>query len=147
LDNLQAAILNHRLNSYDQAIVRRRAIATMYDERLKHVPGLQLPPPPGSDPLRFDIFQNYELQAERRDELRNHLKACGVGTLVQWGGKAVHQFRGLGFNQKLPYVEIMFQRALMLPLNTALSDDDVNYVCDCVSNFYAMTATKARVAA
>lgn len=146
LDNLQAAILNFRLNSYDQAIARRRQIAAMYDKRLRDLPGFKLPPPPDGDPLRFDIFQNYELEVERRDELRAYLKARGVGTLIQWGGKAVHQFRGLGFTQTLPYVEQMFRHVLMLPLNTALSDEDVTYVCDCVCEFYEITQS-TRVAA
>jgi dTDP-4-amino-4,6-dideoxygalactose transaminase len=61
LDNLQAAILNHRFDSYEHAIARRRKIALTYNDRLRGIPGLQLPPAPDSDPFRFDIFQNYEL--------------------------------------------------------------------------------------
>jgi dTDP-4-amino-4,6-dideoxygalactose transaminase len=136
LDNLQAAILDYKLKTYDQAIARRRHIAAMYQERLGNLPQLKLPPGPESDSRHFDIYQNYELEAEQRDELRMHLKVRGIGTLIQWGGKPVHQFSGLGFQQKLPFTDEMFTRLLMLPLNTALSDDDVHYVCDCVQEFY-----------
>ncbi len=136
LDNLQAAILNHRLDSYDECIARRREIASLYDARLRDLPELKLPAAPGSDPLRFDIFQNYELQADNRTSLARHLKERGVGTLVQWGGKAVHQFPKLGFNVSLPKTEALFERCLMLPLNTSLTDDDVHYVCDQVVSFY-----------
>ena len=80
LDNVQAAILDLKLRSYDTMIARRRAIATMYQNRLGHIDSLTLPPAPESDPRRFDIFQNYEIQAERRDELRQHLADHGVGT-------------------------------------------------------------------
>lgn len=136
LDNLQAAILNHKLQSYDRCIARRREIAALYQASLGDVPGLRLPPPPNEDGEHFDIFQNYELQAENRDALRQYLKERGVGTLIQWGGKAVHQFPALGFRQPLPYTEQLFQRLLMLPMNTSLSNDDVAYVCDCIRTFY-----------
>ena len=136
LDNLQAAFLNHQLDHYDKAIARRREIASMYDQHLSNQPGLQLPPAPDSDSLRFDIFQNYELQADNRNALREHLKERGIDTLVQWGGKAVHQFHRLGFTQCLPNVEQLFQRCLMLPMNTSLSNEDVEYVCENVLGFF-----------
>ncbi len=137
LDNLQAAILNRKLNRYDEAISRRRAIAAQYQELLGPLDTLRLPPAPDSDADHFDIFQNYELQAEHRDELRQYLKEHGVGTLIQWGGKAVHQFAGLGFQVQLPATERLFQRCLMLPMNTSLSDADVEYVGKVVRRFYA----------
>ncbi len=136
LDNLQAAILNWKFKTYDQAIARRREIASYYQERLEGLPQLRLPPAPDAHPDHFDIFQNYEIEAERRDELRAFLKERGVGTLIQWGGKAVHQFSKLGFTQRLPHTEALFTRLLMLPMNTALSDDDAGYVCDCIHEFY-----------
>lgn len=136
LDNLQAAILNHKFASYDQDIARRREIASIYQERLCQQSELVLPPAPGSEVDHFDIFQNYELEAEDRDALRTYLREKGIGTLIQWGGKAVHQFPALGFDQQLPFTEKLFQRMLMLPLNTALSDEDVLYVCDSIQQFY-----------
>lgn len=136
LDNLQAAILDYKLARYEEEIARRRAIAALYQELLGAVGELVLPPAPDSDPDHFDIFQNYELEAERRDELKAYLKQNGIGTLIQWGGKAVHQFTGLGFNVSLPTTERMFTRCLMLPMNSSLSDDDVHYVCQIVRQFY-----------
>ena len=84
----------------------------------------------------FDVYQNYELEAEKRDDLRAFLKERGIGTLIQWGGKAVHQFENLGLNVTLPYTERMFTRCLMIPMSTALTDDDVAYVCNTVRSFY-----------
>lgn len=138
LDNLQAAILNHKLKSYDEAIARRRAIARIYHERLAGLDALRLPPAPDSDPDHFDIFQNYEIEAENRDALRAYLKERGIGTLVQWGGKAVHQFRKLNFTQRLPYTESLFDRLLLLPMNPFLTNEDVRYVCECIHGFYAI---------
>jgi dTDP-4-amino-4,6-dideoxygalactose transaminase len=136
LDNLQAAILDHRLKSYGNVIARRRAIAQTYQEHLGGLEQLQLPPAPGCDPDHFDIYQNYELQADRRDELKDFLRLRGVGTLIQWGGKAVHQWERLGFTCRLPKVERFFERCIMLPMNMFLTDEDVGYVCESVASFY-----------
>lgn len=138
LDNLQAAFLNHGLKGYDRIIERRRAIASLYESLLGDLKELQLPPGPNSDKNHFDIFQNYELQADRRDELRDCLKGHGIGSLIQWGGKAVHQWERLGFTCRLPRVERFFQRCIMLPMNMFISDDDVRYVCDRVRGFYGI---------
>ncbi|MBN1105554.1 MAG: DegT/DnrJ/EryC1/StrS family aminotransferase [Deltaproteobacteria bacterium] len=136
LDNIQAALLDYQLKSYPRVIERRRAIARMYREGLADVGGVSLPPGPENDPDHFDVYQNYEIEAENRDGLKSFLAERGIGTLVQWGGKAVHQFRRLGFSQTLPFTERLFGRMLMLPMNMSLSDEDVQYVCDCVREFY-----------
>ncbi len=136
LDNLQAALLDFQLKQYSGVMERRRKIATLYTERLKDVTELVLPPAPDSDPDHFDIFQNYEIEAERRDDLKQYLKEHGIGTLIQWGGQAVHHVKALGFTQHLPYTDWLFTRMLMLPMNMALADEDVDYVCDNIRAFY-----------
>ena len=136
LDNLQAAILNKRMTRYEQVIERRRTIASLYQEQLGDLEHLQLPPAPNSDANHFDVFQNYELQADNRDQLKKHLAELGIGTLIQWGGKGVHQWGGLGFTQVLPGVERFFERSLMLPMNMFISDEDVAYICKSIIDFY-----------
>ena len=136
LDNLQAAILDARLKKYGAVIERRRAIARLYRSRLTSLEELKIPPGPDGDPEHFDIYQNYEIEAAKRNELRAHLQACGIGTLIPWSGKAVHQWDKLGFVQKLPLTEKLFERMLLLPLNMSLADDDVHVVCDVIHAFY-----------
>jgi dTDP-4-amino-4,6-dideoxygalactose transaminase len=137
LDNIQAAILRLKLARYDDAIARRRAIASRYQAGLHDVAQLLLPPAPDSDDLRFDIFQNYEIQAENRDDLREHLAAHNVGTIIQWGGWMLHQFDDLGLRAHAPYAEEMSKRFMMLPMHHMLADDDVDYVIEQVRAFYA----------
>jgi dTDP-4-amino-4,6-dideoxygalactose transaminase len=137
LDNLQAAVLHYKLKKFDEAVARRREIAGMYDRRLRKIEGLMLPPGPDAHPDHYDVFQNYEMQATRRDELRAYLEQHGVRTLLQWGGHAVHQFKNLGFTATLPKTTLMTSRFIMLPMNTSLVDDDVNYICDVIEQFHA----------
>ena len=89
LDNLQAGILNVFFKDYDKTVERRRQIAKLYHENLNTLNNIVLPPPPDEDSNHFDIFQNYEIETEKRDELKQHLSNNGIGTLIQWGGKAV----------------------------------------------------------
>jgi dTDP-4-amino-4,6-dideoxygalactose transaminase len=137
LDNVHAAILDYKLKRYREVVERRRAIARLYKERLGIMEQLVLPPGPDDDPDHFDVYQNYEIEAENRDGLKEHLAENGVGTLIQWGGKAVHQFSKLGFIQELPFTERLFERMLMLPMNMSVTDEDVEYVCKCIRDFYA----------
>jgi dTDP-4-amino-4,6-dideoxygalactose transaminase len=136
LDNLQAAILNKRFDRYEKVIERRREIASIYHEQLSVLEELNLPPAPIEYGDHFDVYQNYELQAENRDLLRNYLAEVGIGTIIQWGGKGVHQWEVLGFEIRLPKTEDFFKKCLMLPMNMFISDEDVFYVCESIINFY-----------
>ena len=136
LDNIQAAILSYKLKTYDDVIARRREVAQMYQERLGSLEELQLPAAPSVDSDNFDVYQNYELQADSRDDLKTYLSEKNIGTLIQWGGTAVHQFTQLGFNQVLPDTERFFERCIMLPMNVFISNSDVDYICEVVVDFY-----------
>jgi dTDP-4-amino-4,6-dideoxygalactose transaminase len=136
LDNLQAAILNYFFDDYNAIVERRRTIADLYSTSLKDLNAVTLPPAVDSSEEHFDIYQNYEIEADRRDALKEYLANNGVGTLVQWGGKAVHEFKDLGFTQSLPFTEKIMRSSLMLPLNMTVTDDEVKYICDCVKDFY-----------
>ncbi len=136
LDNLQAAILDYKLQTYPKDIERRREIAALYQKGLGSLAELDLPPAPDSDARHFDVYQNYEIEADNRDALRTHLDAHGVKTIIQWAGTPVHQFRELGFTVELPKTDAFFRRCMMLPMNTALSNDDVHYVVSAVRSFY-----------
>jgi dTDP-4-amino-4,6-dideoxygalactose transaminase len=136
LDNLQAAILDLQFRDYASIIHHRRQLAEYYQQMLGDLRQIELPPGPGSSADHFDVYQNYEIEADDRDKLRAYLKENGIGTLIQWGGKAVHQFRELGLRRALPYTERVFQRCLMLPMNTMVSQDDVEYICVRIRQFY-----------
>jgi dTDP-4-amino-4,6-dideoxygalactose transaminase len=136
LDNLQAAILDVQFREYDVIINHRRALAACYSRNLGDLHNVQLPPAPESDPNHFDVYQNYEIEADNRDGLREFLKENGIGTIVQWGGKPVHQFAALGFTRELPNTERLFQRCLMLPMNMMVDTDDVEYICSHIRRFY-----------
>lgn len=137
LDNLQAAILDFKLKTFEQDVARRRAIAARYQAGLGDLKEVTLPPAPDVDPRHFDSYQNYELEANNRNELRAHLEKNGIKTIIQWAGTPVHQFEALGFqNVRLPATDRFFTRCFMLPMNTTVADDDVDYICEHIRSFY-----------
>jgi len=136
LDTVQAAVLLAKFKHYTGEIERRRAIARRYRDGLAELDDLNLPPGP-NDGDHFDVYQNYEVESGRRDELRVHLSEHGVGSIIQWGGKPVHKLSGLGFEGiSLPRTEAIFERCFLLPMNTSLTDDEVDYICDMIRKFY-----------
>lgn len=136
LDNLQAAILNFRLGQYVDIVKRRREIADLYHQNLSSVSELLLPVSTQDEKDRWDIFQNYEIEGDRRNELQAYLKENGIGTIVQWAGTLVHQFKDLKIEGNLPYSENMISRSLLLPIYPTLTNEEVEYVCDKIRAFY-----------
>ena len=136
LDNLHAAVLSFKLGWYRDAVDRRRDIAARYHAAFSTIDALSLPPGADDDARNFDIFQNYEMCCDERDALRAHLAERQIGTIVQWGGVAIHQFRALGFTQQLPCTDAFFQRSLLLPMNHLLSDAQVDAVIRAVEEFF-----------
>lgn len=136
LDNMQAAVLDYKLKSFDKDIARRRAVAARYQAGLGDLVELTLPPAPDADGRHFDVYQNYELEADRRDELRAYLDSRGIKTIIQWAGTPVHQFKELGFTVELPKTDKFFTRFVMLPMNVVITDEEVDYIVSTIRGFY-----------
>ena len=138
LDNLQAAVLDAKLGELEVNVSRRRQIADIYFQLLCEVEEIVLPQQySNSTEKYFDSFQNYEIEAQNRNELREFLSSKGVGTLVQWGGKGVHQFGLSGMVVKdVPNANRIIDCMLLLPMNQYLADWQIEYVCDCIKEFY-----------
>ena len=139
LDNLQAAILDFKLSKYNLDIIRRREIASLYENGLKEIKELVLPSSPYSNQDKFEIYQNYEIEvveSNTREGVRNYLADNGIGTILQWGGKAVHEFEGLGFKCSLPFTEDLMRRSFLLPMNTSLTNDDILYIIDSLRKYF-----------
>ena len=136
LDNLQAAILNYKLTYYDEVISRRREIADAYHNCLKDFECVRLPPGPNESHRNFDIYQNFEFCTENRDQLRKFLSDNGIGTIIQWGGFAIHNLENLMPKYSLPLTDKFFETSLLLPLNHTMSKEKVEYVCSKLTQFY-----------
>jgi len=136
LDNLQAAILNVKLNYLPRWIERRREIAALYNSGLADLPQIKLPPPPQNQGEFLDVYQNYVICSPERDRLAAHLRECGIEILISWPIPMHHQ-KALGLGHfHLPETERISREVISLPLYPELSDDKVEYVIESIHNFY-----------
>jgi len=136
LHNIQAAILNVKFPHLQEWIERRRGIAQMYEEGLKNVEGIQIPSAPTSEGPHYDVFQNYVLKAQKRDELFEYLKEKEVETLIK-DPVANHKHPGLGLDHfSLPYSEQLADEVISLPMYPELTNEQVEYVIQTVQEFY-----------
>ena len=133
LDNLHAAIINAKLKHLNSWIKRRREIAKIYHVGLD-IAEIKLPPFDGDK--YFDVFQNYVIRAKKRDNLVEYLNKCGIETLISWR-KPMHKHKALGLDHfKLPMTEKISKEVVSLPMNTELTNEQVEYVIDCIKKFY-----------
>ncbi len=134
LDNLQAAVLNVKIKYLPEWIRRRREIAEFYYSGLKDVVGIKLPPK--SDNRYFDVYQNYVIRAQGRDELFQFLKEKGVETLIK-DPIPNHFQKGLGISHfHLPNSEEFSKEVISLPMYPELTSEQVEYVIMCLRDFY-----------
>jgi len=135
LDNLQAAILNIKMKYLPGWLGRRREIAKVYNNGLADVKQIKTPFGFESE-NRYDVFQNYVLRAEKRDELYSFLKEKGVETLIK-DPVANHLQKGLNLSHfDLPFTELLAKEVISLPMYPELTDDQAKYVIGCVKEFY-----------
>jgi dTDP-4-amino-4,6-dideoxygalactose transaminase len=136
LDNLHAAILDVKLKYLPRWVERRREIASIYHQGLSGITGLRLPPPPNDGGSYFDVFQNYVIRTDRRDQLARHLKESGIEILISWPIPMNHQKALKLSHFKLPETEALSREVLSLPMYPELDDDQVDYVIRTVRDFF-----------
>jgi len=134
LDNVQAAVLDVKLRHLPRWIERRRAVARRYRTGLDGIEGLRLPP--AGDDAHQDSFQNFVIRTSRRDELRAHLRATGVETLVHWA-KPMWHHKGLDLgDHDLPETERICREVISLPMSAETTDEHVDITVSAIREFF-----------
>jgi dTDP-4-amino-4,6-dideoxygalactose transaminase len=136
LDALQAAVLLAKLPHLEAWSAARRGNAARYSAALS---GMDAVRTPHTDPANEHIFNQYVIEADRRDELQAHLKAHGIGTAIYYP-LALHLqpcFRYLGYREgAFPVAEAATRRVLALPVFPELSEAQQQFVADTIRWFY-----------
>ena len=135
LDELQAALLRVKLSRLDEWNERRRDVAAFYLRSLEGVAGLAQPFVPG---WAAPVWHLFVVRHERRDALREHLAAAGIGTLIHYPLPPHLQaaYARLGYRQgAFPRAERMAREVLSLPIGPHLSAPEAEAVVACLSLF------------
>ncbi len=139
LDELQAAVLRVKMPHVNDWTEGRRRNAERYAMLFKasrldeHV---VLPVQP--DGTRH-VYNQYVIRAARRDELRKHLNASGIGTAVYYPEPFHLQrvFADLGYQiGDFPNAELASREALAIPIYPELTEEQQAYVVRSIAEFY-----------
>jgi len=139
LDSLQAAVLRVKLQYLDAETAGRQKNADRYRANLAGA-GLAIGlPEPASYQTRH-VYNQFVIRAPRRDQLKAFLQESGVGSEIYYP-LSLHQqvcFRDLGYREgDFPESEKAAREVLALPIHSALSAQDIDYVCQRICAFYA----------
>ena len=141
LDAMQAAVLHVKLPRLDGWSTARAANADRYDRWLDES-GLVRSGKirvPARARRSTHIFHQYTLRAERRDALREHLSATGIGHSVYYPVPLHLQecFSELGYREgSLPHAEQACREVVSLPIYPELTDGQQEQVVATISEFY-----------
>ena len=134
MDNLQAAILNYRLQQLDGLIEKRRKNAQLYFETI-NVEGIRLP---FEKKHEFNTYHTFVIQIEKRDELKTFLANQGIETAIHYPTPIHIQPAAKTLDYKLgdfPETEKQAKMILTLPINQFLNDG-AELVSDKINNYY-----------
>jgi dTDP-4-amino-4,6-dideoxygalactose transaminase len=136
LDELQAAVLDVKLQWLDAENEQRRRIAALYNDGLSGMP-FDLP---REKPRARHVYHQYVIQSAERDKLRLYLESHGIQTSILYP-MAVHQQpayrnRLMVGEGGMAVTETIVQRILGLPIYPELGDAEVERVVENIRSYF-----------
>ena len=139
IDELQAAVLNVKLPHLDAWSAARQRNAAFYDAAFERAGTGASVVTPRALPGARHIYNQYVIRAQRRDALRTHLAAAGVGTEIYYPVPLHLQrcFAYLGHKPgDFPESERAAGETLALPIYPELTEPQLQYVVTTIRDFY-----------
>jgi perosamine synthetase len=138
MTNLQASIGMAQLERYNEFILRKRQIGKKYYQLLNEVPGIQLPVTNTS--YAENIYWVYGIVLEdilnmNAMEFMYKLQAKNIQTrhfFYPMHLQPVFTKMGLFVGEHFPISEKLSERGFYLPSGLGLSDEDIEYVTECI---------------
>lgn len=135
LDNIQAAILLHRLRDFETTIKKRLAVARYYIEALQEIKEIVLPDYNANN--RRDVFSSFVISAKDRDKLFTYLLDNGIEVAIHWATPNHNQSALALDNFKLDVTESYSKSILSLPIHPFLTQIQLSLVVEKIKEFYA----------
>ena len=83
LDTIQAAVLNIKLQNYNNVVKKRNKLANLYFRNLDKIPNIQLYKLSSQNISSFHQFV-IRLNPKKRDQLKNYLKKKNIQTMIHY---------------------------------------------------------------
>lgn len=127
-NDVTAAIGSVQLAKLGDNIARRREVALRYDRLLADVPGVRRPPSLPSTDETSHYFYWVQLDPAIRDGVAADLLDADIYTTFRY--PPLHKVPVYGSEAVLPATESASESTLLLPMHQALTDEDVERVCN-----------------
>lgn len=136
MSELDAAVLDVKLKYLDEDNAQRQKLAAYYYEHINN-PLITLPAKIDDE---NNVYHQFPIFCERRDELQEYLKEQGVQTLIHYPIPPHHQecYAKESWNVpqlSLPISEKIHQQELSIPMNQVISMEDAKIVVDAINSF------------
>jgi len=137
ITNMQAALGLAQLERIEQIVARKRWIGQEYTRRLRGIRGVQLPV---EEAWARSVYWMYGLVLSEEvdmdaSEFGQRLRDHGVETRPFFLGmheQPAFHLRGLFLGERYPVAERLARRGLYLPSGSALTEDQLEHVCEAV---------------
>ena len=132
IDELQAAVLTAKLPHLDDDNRHRASIAELYYKGIDN-PLVRLPR--HVDP-EHNVYHLFPIFSEERDRLQQHLKECGIETLIHYPIPPHQQecYREYA-HLALPITEQIHRTELSLPIGPTMSEAEAQQVIEAINAF------------
>ena len=135
MDTLQAAVLNVKLKHLDEWVEARNCVAKSYIEQLTGVSEIVLPE---IHPATLDAWHLFVIKTEKRDNLQEYLKNCGIETGIHYPLSLPEQ---PAFANHMSYCSDYravkeSHTLLSLPIGEHLSAEEVAFVAGKIKEFF-----------
>jgi len=147
MDEIQADFLDIKLKYIDKENQRRREIAQYYVDKIRNSniilpqirPGTTYPKGSSDRQLVFSshVFHLFVIRTSQRDRLQQYLFEHGIETQIHYPIPPHKQecYKELN-NLRLPITEKIHAEELSLPINAAMSSDEVEKVIKIVNSYF-----------
>ena len=133
LDEIQAAVLDVKLQYIDEENEIRRKIAGRYCTEI-HNPKIQLPEIPKDEDEH--VWHVFVVRSSDRDGLQQYLTDNAVQTVIHYPIPPHQQKAYAEWNdQVFPISEQMHKEVLSLPISPVLTDREVNQIIELLNNY------------
>jgi dTDP-4-amino-4,6-dideoxygalactose transaminase len=139
LDALQATILSWKLPRLEEWNEHRRRAAGWYRERLAGLP-VAFQASTEGETHAYHLFQ---IRTRERDALLAHLRAHDIDAVIRYPTPIHLQpaFAHKAWKQgQFPVAEALSKELLCLPIRPDIGIDEIDYVTDCIREFFAAPA-------
>ncbi len=138
LDEIQAAILDVKLKYLDEDVAKRQEVAAYYYEHIAN-PLIELPERLPDENNVYHLFPII-VKDGKRDALHDYLAERGIGTVIHYP-IAPHKQECYAKETwnipqlSLPITEFLADSELSLPISPCMTNEQMEYVVECLNQF------------